>query len=213
MTEDKTELFADIKKIECTKCNKGFKSAEALEMHNRAKHPELIPKKKKSLPIKKIRNWGILILIIGLFIWGGVSLINNENKTVINEDELNFEVPKGEIHWHPHLTIKIDGNSIRIPTNIGMAGNVHHPIHTHETDGTIHMENGMPTKKNVVLGYFFEVWGKRFSKDCIFEYCTDKGTLKMYVNDKENLEFENYFMQDKDRILIEFNSSSTRQPS
>jgi len=49
----------------CEKCDKNFTIAEALEMHIKAKHPEdikepfLTPEKKK-----KIRNWGIVIIVI-----------------------------------------------------------------------------------------------------------------------------------------------------
>lgn len=199
----------DIKMAEkeiCEICDRTFKDSDGLAMHNKAKHPEKVPKEKKPLPVKKIRNWTIFIIIIGLIIWGIISLIASINeRTVVDESNLNFEAPKGAIHWHPRLTIKINGETYFIPANIGIGG-AHMPIHTHETDGTLHMENDRPTKKTVTLGYFFQVWGKKFNKDCIFDYCTDKGELKMYVNEKENSEFENYFMQDRDDIRIEYTS-------
>ncbi len=188
----------------CEACERTFNDADGLAAHNKAKHSELIPKEKKPLPIKKIRNWTIFIVIAGLIIWGIISLIGsaNEGKTIIDESNLNFDAPIGEIHWHPRLTITINGEPHQIPANLGG----HLPIHTHETGGTLHMENNNPTKKTVTLGYFFEVWGKKLSKDCIFEFCTDKGELKMSVNGEENFEFQNYFMQDGDNILIEYNS-------
>ena len=47
--------------------------------------------------------------------------------------------------------------------------------------------------------------GKTFSKDCIFEYCSGAdGTVKMFVNGKENTEFENYLINDKDKIEIRY---------
>lgn len=190
----------------CESCQKDFETSDALVMHNKAKHPELIPKERKPIPIKKIRNWVIFLVIAGLLVWGLYSLIvgMNEEKTVIDKSKLNFEAPTNAIHWHPILTITIDGKNKIIPTNIGITSNVHYPTHTHDTSGTIHLENNRPTKETVTLGYFFKVWGKRLSKDCIFDYCTDKGELKMYVNGKENFEFENYFMQDNDKIRIEY---------
>ncbi len=193
-------------KTRCEICDRTFKDAEGLAMHNKSKHLELIPKEKKPLPIKKIRNWVIFIIITGLLIWGAYGLIKGSSNggTVVDESNLTFDAPKGAIHWHPHLTITIDGQETAIPVNIGITSNAHFPVHTHETDGIIHMENNAPSKRTVTLGYFFEVWGKKLSKDCIFDYCTDKGELKMYVNGKENTEFENYFMQDKDEILIEY---------
>ncbi len=190
----------------CEICDRTFKDANGLVMHNKAKHPELVPKERKSLPVKKIRNWAIFTVIIGLIIWGMTSLIGGvSERTVIDESNLNFEAPKGAIHWHPRLSIKINGERVTIPANIGI-GSAHMPIHTHETDGILHMENNRPTKKAVTFGYFFEIWGKKLSKDCIFEYCKDKGELKMYVNGEEKNEFENYFMKDKDDIVIEYTS-------
>lgn len=191
-------------KTKCEICDRAFKDAEGLAMHNKAKHPEKVPKERKPLPVKKIRNWTIFLVVVGLLGWGLYSLIaNTGGGTIVDESNLNFEAPKGAIHWHPRLTIKIDGETYSIPANIGISG-AHMPIHTHETDGTLHMENNRPTKKTVTLGYFFQVWGNKFSKDCIFDYCTDKGELKMLVNGRENSEFENYFMQDGDQIRIEY---------
>ena len=64
-------------KIRCEICDRTFKDIEGLAVHNKAKHPENIPKEKKSLPIKKVRNWSILIIIVGLIITGLVWGISN----------------------------------------------------------------------------------------------------------------------------------------
>ena len=192
----------------CEPCQKTFDSAEALQMHNQAKHAETV-----KAPLltsgqkKKMRNWVIAALIIGFLIFGTTLLLKkggsgNSDGTPVPD----FEVPSGAIHWHPHLTIIIDGQQQLIPKDIGITSTAHYPFHTHEADGVLHMENNNPTRKTVILGYFFEVWGKEFSAECIFDYCTDKGTLKMSVNGKENTEYGNYFLQDKDEILIEYTS-------
>ena len=202
----------------CEDCDRTFKDSEGLAAHNKAKHPEKIPKEKKHLPIKKIRNWRIFIVIIGLIVWVVVALIPDNNVKELNVDISGdpIDIPVGAVHWHPRLTIKIDGERVTIPTNIGisigkiidthLSGMRMSPTHTHETDGTIHLENNNPSKKpeSLTLGYFFYVWDKQFNSSCIFEYCTDKEELKMYVNGEENLEFENYIMKDKDEILIEY---------
>lgn len=193
----------------CEICNREFNHSEGLIAHNAAKHPEFIPKERKPFPTKKIRNWAILLLLIGLGFWGVYGMATSINgKTIVDESNLAFDAPTGPIHWHPKLTIKINGIEQNIPQNIGIAPNNHFPTHTHDTSGTIHLENNNPTKKTVTLGYFFEVWGKKLSKDCIFDYCTDNGGLKMYVDGKENLEFENYFLQDGDDILIEYTANA-----
>src|SRR3989338_4124766 len=64
-------------KTRCEICSRTFKDAEGLAANNKAKHPENIPKEKKSLSIKKVRNWSILIIIVGLIITGLVWGISN----------------------------------------------------------------------------------------------------------------------------------------
>ncbi len=131
-------------------------------------------------------------------------------------DTKEFSIPRGETHWHPHLTIIINGEEVLLPDDIGygtgrvidthLSGMEMSPTHTHESDGTIHIENRNPAEKpeTLTLGYFFYVWNKTFNANCIFDYCTDKGTLTMSVNGKPNTEFEKYIMRDKDIIVIEY---------
>src|SRR5581483_12030445 len=38
-------------------------------------------------------------------------------------------------------------------------------LHTHEPDGIIHVES--PVNRKFTLGEFFDVWGLRFTKDCL----------------------------------------------
>ena len=208
-------------KERCEICDRTFGSEDGLVAHNKAKHPELIPKERKPLPIKKIRNWTILIVIIGLVIWGVMALIpeSNVKELNVNIDGNSINIPAGAVHWHPQLAIEIDGEKVMIPTNIGinvgkivdtqLSGMRMSPTHTHETDGTIHLENNNPSSKpeTLTLGYFFYVWDKQFNSSCIFEYCTDKGELKMYINEEENIEYGNYIMRDGDKILIKYTSN------
>jgi len=60
--------------IRCETCDRTFGNAEGLASHNSAKHSELIPKEKKPISVKKIKNWtiGIIIIaiIVGLVVWG-----------------------------------------------------------------------------------------------------------------------------------------------
>ncbi len=63
-------------KARCEICDRNFKDAEGLAMHNSAKHPESKKTEKKKIPLKKIRNWGIFVIIFGLIVWGGFSLFS-----------------------------------------------------------------------------------------------------------------------------------------
>ncbi|MEK6951112.1 MAG: hypothetical protein AABX13_05305 [Nanoarchaeota archaeon] len=200
----------------CEPCQRDFDSAEALQMHNQAKHAEAAKTGGlaglTSTQKKKLRNWVLAFVLLGLIIFGFGFWVKS-SRTIDDADDTipDFEVPKRPIHWHPHLTIRIDGQEIRIPKDVGITSTVHYPIHTHEEDNILHLENNNPTKETVILGYFFKVWGKKFNQECIFDHCTEKGTkgtLKMYVNGKENFAYQNYFMQDKDEIVIEYTSLS-----
>jgi hypothetical protein len=66
-----------VEKARCEICDRNFKDAEGLAMHNKAKHPEKIPEERKSLPVKKIRNWIIFIFVIGLIAWGIYALVQD----------------------------------------------------------------------------------------------------------------------------------------
>ncbi len=63
-------------KARCEICDRNFKDAEGLVMHNSAKHKKSGKSEKKKIPVKKIRNWGIFIIIFILIIWGGFSLFS-----------------------------------------------------------------------------------------------------------------------------------------
>src|SRR3989339_861919 len=58
----------------CEACDRTFANADGLASHNVAKHSELIKEPKKKIPIKKIKNWTITLIIIGaiigLIVWG-----------------------------------------------------------------------------------------------------------------------------------------------
>jgi hypothetical protein len=88
------------------------------------------------------------------------------------------------LHIHQHLDITINGSAIQIPSGIGInetAGYIS-PIHVHDQTGIIHVES--PLIRDFTLGEFFDIWGVRFTKDCIGSYCASGTTnaLRVYVN-------------------------------
>jgi hypothetical protein len=131
---------------------------------------------------------GLVILFLIGAAWWSSSLQENDPNII----------SKRGIHWHPELTIYVKGEKQEIPENIGI-GAVHEPIHTHDDSdqGIIHMEfQGSVRKQDATLGRFFKNWGKDFNS---FGNLT-----KMTVNRKENSEYENYVMHDKDKIELYF---------
>ena len=117
----------------------------------------------------------------------------------------NAIISRTGLHWHSELSIEINGQKQDISAEIGL-GVVHNPVHTHDTTGTIHLEfSGLVKKDDLKSGQFFKIWGKQFNTNCVFDFCSSDGkTVKMFVNGKENMEFENYEMKDKDKIEIKY---------
>ncbi len=105
------------------------------------------------------------------------------------------------LHIHPKIEIEILGEKQTIPENIGITEKGMHAIHTHESDGKLHLESPYPTQ--FYLKDFFTIWGKTFNKNQIFFYTTDdKHTLKVYLNGKEDNRFSDIPLKDDDVIKI-----------
>lgn len=87
------------------------------------------------------------------------------------------------LHIHQHLDIYIAGTHVPVASGIGVhaAAGFISPIHTHDDTGIIHVES--PTVETFTLGQFFDVWGERFTADCISMFCSSGDrTLKVFVN-------------------------------
>ncbi len=105
-------------------------------------------------------------------------------------------IAKNGMHWHPQLSMYVKGEKIEIPQNIGI-GPVHNPIHTHDDLPALHLEfGGVVQQKDVMLGKFFDAWGK--------DMRSFGSSMRMTVNGKESTEYENYMMRDGDKIELRY---------
>jgi hypothetical protein len=145
----------------------------------------------------------ISIVIVGgaiaYIIFKGPSQTEEPGQAIVSTDGL---------HWHADLTITIKGEKQEIPVDIGLPEQGVHveQLHTHDNTGKIHMErSGVVRESDIELGDFFEVWGKTFDANCIFDKCTGtEGTLKFKVNGQDNTQFGAYSMKDGDQLEIIF---------
>ena len=152
------------------------------------------------------RIWWIVVII--LFVLAFLGLILYSFMAGDASPDVPGLISRKGIHWHTNLSIKIQGVEQEIPKDIGIKGLIHNPVHTHDLDGVIHLEfSGRVTQSDIRLSEFFKAWGKTFSKDCIFEFCTGLvGTVTMQVNGEQDTLFENYLMQDGDRVEIRYDT-------
>lgn len=163
--------------------------------------------KKSIIEIAREKKAFIIIGLSTLVIFAGaVIFLSKDSTSSVPKEDV---VASTGIHWHPRLSISIKGEKQGLTNGIGLTGSIHQKMHTHAEDykeGVVHMEmQGVVTKDETKLGNFFRIWGKEFSSTKIFDKINGpEGTVKMKVNGKENLEFENYKMKDADIIEITY---------
>lgn len=117
-------------------------------------------------------------------------------------------ISRNGVHWHPTLEIYVDGEREEVPANIGVGpqyaglptydpGMRMTAMHTHDPDGTIHLEfPALVTSEDIKLGNFFAIWGKD-----IMDFGS---SVTMTVNGTENTELGDYRMQHEDRIVLRY---------
>jgi hypothetical protein len=97
-------------------------------------------------------------------------------------------------HIHAHLQVYVNGTPRTLPAAIGMVGAVseqtpygpfygaqqcYYFLHTHATDGVIHIES--PSPRIYTLGNFFDEWNQPLSGT---QVAGEKGKVTAFVNDK-----------------------------
>lgn len=165
----------------------------------------------------KIDKGMVIIGAAFVVLIGGIFVVATQQNGGDSSDG-SYKLPKGPVHWHPKLTIYINGEKQVIPANVGLGSQYadspfYDPmmqmteIHTHATDGILHWElmHGAKSVDDLRLDNFFQVWGKTFNSECVFEYCNNDGkTAKMFVNGQPNSDYENYIVKDSDDIVIRY---------
>lgn len=165
----------------------------------------------------------ISLFLITVSILSSVYYINLSSGSEKNIEENNYlksEICyyalngiKSDYHYHLQLNITINGDRIEIPANIGFetdeSGETKfiHPIHTYDNSGRVHVE----TTKNTTaeLGFFFDIWGKDFSKESILNYnVNNEYLIEMKVNNNIVNTFEKTVLEPYLYIDIEYKSKN-----
>lgn len=143
---------------------------------------------------------GVVILAIIVF-WVFYSSEGN-NCLTIPVTEMNIGGHTNlAMHIHPSLKISLIGEEQVIPANIGLESGIMRAIHTHGGDGVLHIE--APCLRQFHLHEFFEVWGRPFSYDCIYDFCMNESHILEYsVNGAKTEINADFIMLDKDNIEI-----------
>jgi hypothetical protein len=151
--------------------------------------------------------WGIGILLVVTIV---LFYMNNRSAEPKNVLDINLAEHKNlALHIHPKVTIEINGENYPIPSNVGISAAGMRVIHTHESDGTLHIESPFPHQ--FYLEDFFTIWGKRLTDSCVMEYCEDEGnSLTVYVNGEVSSLKGLTPFYDQDQIRIVYGSREAK---
>ncbi|HZX19442.1 MAG TPA: hypothetical protein VFF13_00325 [archaeon] len=119
-----------------------------------------------------------------------------------------------EFHIHADFAVYLNGEKVDFAKEKYMSSEytrLSYFFHLHDLDGNVmHMH-----LEGLKLGEFFGSIGMRFFEECFVldngqTFCeqTDNKKLRMFVNGKENFEYDNYVFNDLDRILITYGNES-----
>lgn len=144
-----------------------------------------------------IGGWG---LSIGVVVAGIVWLAANREPSYSG----------GPVHWHAKIHVFICGKEREFPGG-SAAQHVGTNLIHHHGDQTIHIEGVIPRKEDVMLGEFFDAINVPFSSEEIFDSkngngCNDgkENKVHLFVNEKENTEFRDALIHDKDTFEIRY---------
>ena len=132
-----------------------------------------------------------LVGLSGLFSLGGNSSSNNSQK---NNNAGRVQCLASEVfHIHPTLKILVNSKEELVPANIGIIPGCTYELHTHATDGIIHVESAVD--RGYTFADFLYVWQKPLLRNGY--------TLKMTVDGAETAD-PNFVLKDKQKIVLEY---------
>lgn len=147
---------------------------------------------------------GIIAAVAAGIAYGVFSYAQNPPRTA------NFGAVGSE-HVHAAFRLFINGHAVDFSQAKYQVKSRY--IHFEGGDGnTIHRH-----ATGVDLGFFFETLGMRFTSECFTmddgkQYCNgESNTLKFFVNGARNNMYNNYVLNDGDKILISYGSEGQQQ--
>ena len=93
-------------------------------------------------------------------------------------------------HAHVHLSIVLNNVNQTIPALLGINGGCLHPLHTHSTDGVIHVEPD--TNRTFTISDFFLIWNQPFNSTQVLTQHFTQGQVQMTVNGVSHPELGGY---------------------
>jgi hypothetical protein len=165
---------------------------------------------KPAIPLRTSRRgwlWGVALGAIVLGSVAGVLLLLNAGDQELAPPIEGVRCERGErleYHVHAHLALFVEGQEVPVPAGIGITDRCLYWLHTHSTDGIIHIE--APAPMAFTLGEFFAIWGQPLGPSTILDKSVDANhQLRVFVNGEP---FEGdpatIKLVDRETIVIEY---------
>lgn len=77
-------------------------------------------------------------------------------------------------HVHAHLNVRVEGEPMIVPGDVGVRSTCLYWLHTHQPHGVIHVE--APAPRTFTLGQFFAVWGKPLDGSHVGDWTVPSGS-------------------------------------
>ena len=159
---------------------------------------------------KKSIIFGIIAaLLFSIIMWQWISqseLKKSNSDLSIYNYQLRFLLGIGDlnsVHQHADIKVYLNGKSIDFSQKKYQL-----------TTNYIHFEDGIGDvmhihASGITVGHMLRGVGMAFTNECLKineeNYCNDdKNSLKFYVNGKPNILFDNYAVQDLDKLLVSY---------
>lgn len=113
--------------------------------------------KKKSSAKNKYIAIGAVVAIIVMASYAIHSTDNTIDSKFPSIDGIPCETQEySTFHIHAHMDIFVNNQHIGIPAQIGIQNTCLYWLHTHTSDGIIHIES--PKDREFTIGQFFDIW-------------------------------------------------------
>ena len=174
----------------------GKKSNQSLSGKRASSQKRDVPARKRTkggthLPILPVVVGGLLVagaVVLGVIAWQSARTGSVPSGTLPVNGITCDGHEQVSVHYHVHLDLLISsGNAkLTVPAGIGINQTQQclYWLHTHQTDGVIHIEAPTGQKDRVfTLGEFFKIWGQKLDSQDVGDRKLQSGeTLKAYVN-------------------------------
>lgn len=113
-------------------------------------------------------------------------------------------------HVHAHLDVFVDGSARQIPDNVGRLGSCLFWLHTHATDGLIHVE--APQTREFTLGQFLDIWKGTSDSAGFFNSVAGKNVTAYVDGDRFNGSYENVPLESLEQITLVYGAPPANIP-